>query len=796
MGKRIIVLLCVAFGLTAMATWLWQVHAPLTMTSMPALDLSAGPNVQKQSKALELPPASITPTETVTPVETVASAAKVAAVQFGVGRGFYETEITVELLCATPGVVIRYTADGSEPKANSGSVYSEPIRIERTMVLRAAAFKAGWTPSSVNTHTYVFPKDVIASRSLRTSITKHPRYRSQMREALLGVPSLSLVISAGIHEEFPTRGRRTVKNNKPVKASIEWLAAAGGQGFQEDCGVEYYGGAFTQFEKKNFRLYFRREFGAPKLKFPIFAGHEHGLAAVDEFDQLELRSGSHDMVQRGFYLSNIFADDSMLEMGHLNPHGRFVHLYFNGTYWGVFHLRERWGAGMHRRYLGGATSDYESINGNLNVAGWAEPGVPYDGNGRTWARVHKLRGNYRSVKQWVDIPNYIDFMLLWIYGRCEDEYRSVGPTVAGSGFKFYINDADGFFQSPAHPWYGEPSDRTARGAPGRQPGDGPASLFSTLLADPDYRTLLADRIYKACFNGGALTFASVSNRLKTRCDELEKVFVAEAARWAYRTPDDWRSVRDDVFTRWLPTRSSDVLGQLRAAGLYPSLDAPALNRQGGRVTNGFQGVFRAPRRGEILFTLDGSDPRLPRGKVAPSARRYTAGGQPNTAADSSSANVGTWPRIDRNTVVKSRVREGNQWSALNEAFFQTGPVVLAAGEVGITELSFEGAKNGGDEFVELGNVSSQAVNLRGARFTEGIDYAFADNRNTILAPGQKLVLVRDLFRFRQHLGLEIAVEGIYARKEKKRDDRVTLSLKSGEAIASRLVDEAELTRNP
>src|SRR5262249_34037132 len=161
--------------------------------------------------------------------------------------------------------------------------------------------------------------------------------------------------------------------------------------------------------------------------------------------------------------------------------------------------------------------------------------------------------------------------------------RCVGPTVPGSGFKFYLNDADGFFQSPTHPWYGEPSYRVGRGTPGTQPGDGPASIFSTLLAegDPDYLTLLADHIYKAYFNGGAVTFASVSNRLKTRCDELEKAFVAEAARWAYRTPEDWRSVRDDVLTHWLPTRTGKVLAQLRAAGLYPSLDAPALNRQGG-----------------------------------------------------------------------------------------------------------------------------------------------------------------------------------------------------------------------
>ena len=450
--------------------------------------------------------------------------------------------------------------------------------------------------------------------------------------------------------------------------------------------------------------------------------------------------------------------------------------------WGVFHLRERWGADMHRRYLGGVSSDYESINGNLNVDGWA-PGKPYDGDGKAWTRVHSLRGNYKTVRHWVDLPNYIDFMILWTFGRCEDQYRCVGPTIPGSGFKFYLNDADGFFQSPARRWYGEPSNRTARGAPGRQPGDGPGSIFSTLLAEgnPDYRALLADRIYKAYFNGGALTFASVSNRLKTRCDELEKVYVAEAARWAYRVPAHWRSVRDDVMSHWLPTRTKAVLGELRAAGLYPSVDAPILKQQGGQVTNGFQVSFLTPRKSVIFFTVDGSDPRLSGGEVAPSARQF----RPGLAEDSSSL-----PQIIGNTVVKSRARDGKEWSALNAAFFQTG-APLEAGEVSITELNFD-AKNDA-EFVELRNVSSEAVNLRGARFTEGIDYRFADNRDTILAPGQKVVLARDLFRFRQRRGLEVEVEGVYTRKKNQGDRRITLFLEPGKIITSHPIDPTEPT---
>src|SRR2546427_2310628 len=40
--------------------------------------------------------------------------------------------------------------------------------------------------------------------------------------------------------------------------------------------------------------------------------------------------------------------------------------------------------------------------------------------------------------------------------------------------------------------------------------------------DPDYLTLLADRIYKAYFNDGPLTPARTAARLKVRCEELEK----------------------------------------------------------------------------------------------------------------------------------------------------------------------------------------------------------------------------------------------------------------------------------
>ncbi|MFO1500372.1 MAG: FN3 associated domain-containing protein [Verrucomicrobiota bacterium] len=654
-------------------------------------------------------------------------------------RGFHETGFELEITAAEPKAVIRYTTDGSVPSADNGSVYQHPITISQTTVVRAVAEGPGPKAGKVGTHTYLFVGDIIRSRRLAPNGKRLGISEEAMKSALLSLPSVSLVSDAPL-----TKAR-------PAAASVEWVDPNGLTG-QESCGVHYYGGEFTQFAKKNFRLHFGREYGGVKWKVPIFAGHEHGLAAVEEFDQLELRGGSHDMVERGFYMSNLFADDSLLEMGHLNPHGRFVHVYLNGSYWGVYHLRERWNAGMHRRYLGGAATNYESINGNWNVGGWA-PGKAYDGDGRTWRKVLADRANYGRVRHWVDVGEYVDFMLLWMFGRCEDEYRCVGPTVPGSGFKFYLNDADGFF---AGPWYGEPSRRTEfsrRG--GRLPGDGPAGLFSALFVqgDPEYRTLLADRIYRRCFNQGALTPERTTDRLKTRCDELELAFAAEAARWMYRPPNGWLAVRNSILGHWLPARTAQLVKELRDAGFYPALDAPTLNQQGGRVEPGFQVAFSASQ-GTIYYTLDGTDPRLPGGAIAPSAQAAPI----HSAGRDTAASL---PPIRQNTVVKSRVRAGQEWSALNEAFFQAEATAFAPEQILIQQRLFQTPPGVPKEYIEIQNTSGRAANLAGARLTGGIHFTFAETADAVLAPGQKLILVKDLFAFRRDVSLDVPVAGIY-----------------------------------
>jgi hypothetical protein len=59
----------------------------------------------------------------------------------------------VTLACGTPGATIRYTTDGTGPTGSS-SLYSTPIPITVTTMIKARAYKTGWTESDVASGTY------------------------------------------------------------------------------------------------------------------------------------------------------------------------------------------------------------------------------------------------------------------------------------------------------------------------------------------------------------------------------------------------------------------------------------------------------------------------------------------------------------------------------------------------------------------------------------------------------------------------------------------------------------------
>ncbi len=135
--------------------------------------------------------------------------------KFSTTRGFFGDPFDLEITSDTAGAIIRYTLDGDPPTATSGIIYGGPIPIQRTTVLRAAAFVDGLVPTDVDTQTYVFVDDVVQQDAAYTTgvaglpsswdgqapdygldprVTDDPTHRQTIREDLKVIPSLSIVM--------------------------------------------------------------------------------------------------------------------------------------------------------------------------------------------------------------------------------------------------------------------------------------------------------------------------------------------------------------------------------------------------------------------------------------------------------------------------------------------------------------------------------------------------------------------------------------------------------------------------
>jgi hypothetical protein len=88
----------------------------------------------------------------------------------------------------------------------------------------------------------------------------------------------------------------------------------------------------------------------------------------------------------------------------------------------------------------------------------------------------------------------------------------------------------------------------------------------------------------------------------------------------------------------------------------------------------------------------------------------------------------------------------------------------------------------GFEFIELRNVGPDTLDLQGARFTRGVQFAFASGNITALASGQRVLLVRDREAFGRRFGPGLPVAGEYIGSLDNSGERLRLEDGWGEAI--------------
>jgi hypothetical protein len=341
----------------------------------------------------------------------------------------------------------------------------------------------------------------------------------------------------------------------------------------------------------------------------------------------------------------------------------------------------------------------------------------------------------------------------WIAGR---------RRLAGSKFQFFMWDNDFLIREGGNSTTGSTTNAIDNG--------GPADLLPSLLQHQEFKMRIADRAQKHFFNGGALTTGRVQADVTELAQRISRTIIPETARWGahaegFYTPDSFQSYVNWMVNINAVSRTDVVISQMKAAGIFPNLGAPVFSQHGGATTYGYQ-LQLTGGTAAIYYTADGSDPRLPGGTINPSAI-LIMGSQPIT--------------LTTTTTIRARCRNGNVWSALDEATFLIDPPAIHENLV-ISEIHYQPSDAQGElaEYLELLNISDQTISLGGVAFTQGIGFSFGESDK--LGAGQRAVLVADPAAFMAAFGSGIPIAGTFTGRLSNGGERLTLSSADGTII--------------
>lgn len=785
---------------------------------------------------------------------------------FSSPRGYYEKPFDLQISTDIPGAAIKYSLDGSNPlssptaiqKASPATIAIDPqSRIDRgdtpAVVVRAIAVKDGKQMTAVQTNSYIFiervrwqkrpsswPESGVNGQNIRFDVTREvvndARYKDLIDDALLDIPTMSLVtdmdnlfdVETGLYVNAVERG---IDWERP--ASLELINPDGSEGFQINMGLRIRGGysRHPNYPKHAFRFFFREDYGAAKLEYPLF-----GDEGTDEFDKIDLRCSQNYSWANGDVLNtetrDVFSRDVQREMGQPYTRSRFYHLYIDGMYWGLYETQERSEAAYAASYFGGSREDYDVVKVD---AGWTRSYAieATDGNLDAWRQVwdacvrgFKSNAEYFALEgrkpdgspdpngtKLVDMDNLIDYMLVIFHTGNYDSpvskfggngmpnnYYAIYNRVKRDGFKFFAHDNEHtLLMDPVNIGDGIEENRVNIGSissglkmnVGGFNGFHPQWLHFKLTENAEYRQRFADRVYRHYFNKGIFLPERARALFMQRIDMIDLAIIAESARWGDLTRSkygSWEPVVKAIADDYMFERYDIVLGQYVDEGLYPVNEPPLFRSKGTTIVDetliissdtAVELVNAGGTTGTIFYTLDGSDPRAIGGGNSASAK--DAGDQMTLTVTSSA-------------ILKARIKSGSTWSALHS-------MTLAAPEnmqaLKISEIHYKPLANGdisgGEyEFLEIKNTGGSTINL-GLASLSGVTYTFPVGAT--LNPGQFLVLASNSAEFKSRYQWTPFAE--YEGQLDNSGERIVLMSAAGDTVINvRYNDKAPWPEEP
>lgn len=392
-----------------------------------------------------------------------------------------ESGFTVPLSAAG---TIYYTLDGSDPDQHS-RVYDGPIRINSTTVLRATAVENGKMPSSIYTATFII---------------QEPH----------SIPVVSLVTdpdnlwgSNGIYKN----GDIKVKEEKR-SANISYTGPDGS--FSLDCEMSLHGATTVKVQKKkSFVVRFRDNYDGP-LNYDLFEDGE-----VTSFSSMIVRAAHESTISshmRDALMGQIASEncDTLSTQKH-----KFVALYLNGEYWGLYAFREQMTAEHYASYMNVPVDSVSKVryasdeNNSLNRL-------------YQFLKSNNLRStaNFERAKSILDLSSFADWIIFQAYvGNFDlNENNRYFYSTADGLWRCGLVDVDlGMFRKPAF------SEMVKTFHHGR--------LISALLQNKEFQDLIAKRLAELL--AGPLSDENMLKRIDQMADSIRDEIPLEGKRWGY-----------------------------------------------------------------------------------------------------------------------------------------------------------------------------------------------------------------------------------------------------------------------
>jgi hypothetical protein len=677
-------------------------------------------------------------------------------VAFSQPAGTFTGSLSLSLTSPTPGAVILFTTDGSLPAPDSAQLYTAPLQLSASTMVRAVASLAGKLSPPASSG-YLRLSSALASRTSPLPIliidnfnagtipdkgwTTNNQTGAGLRQRALQ-PALFLLF-----DRNPSSNRASILGpaSTATRAGLRVRGAFSSTWFPKPYALE------TWDDLNNDR------------HLPIL-----GMPSESDW-VLYHPHPSYDTTM----IFNTFIWDLSRLTGRYAPRYRFIEVFVNEN-GGDLDVSDRRGlyALVEEVKRDNSRLDFEPLSPDGSSGGWLHSynrmdATPINGfpapNGATSPQFFRTAGPNRILQtspnnptqSGDDIPRqsncFINFddpggyeisptqraaIEAW-YVQFENAlYDNTRWRDPANGYRRFLDTRDfiDYFQLlnlarqgdglllSMYPWVSS-SDRRLRMGPMWDFNNGAYHLSGTptttlyfrqselwyprLFADPDFLNEYIDRWFD--LRRGPLS----NTAMQAIVDSQAAAITAEIANAQGVSSASWSSgltsMKSFLVQRATWIDSQYVLPPVFSAtpGLQPAPFNLSLSNTSGLA-------------GTIYYTTDGSDPRSTTNTAI--GRLY-----------SSPIPIGSSTRVKARTLTTT-----NRWSGLNDAVFNLGTPASSANLV-ISEIHYNppGPDDSG-EFLELLNISSQPIDLSSARFESGIQFTFPIG--TSLAPGEYAII--------------------------------------------------------